>query len=405
MRKSFTKWMCLASVFSVVFLSTLSHSQNSDSQQREVQSHLQRALDALRVNDPDTAAREYRAALQLDPKNVDARANLGVIAYMQGQYSAAAENFREVLKLQPSLWKVQAMLGMSEKRLGQFDSARTWLEKSFPHLDEPKLKTQAGLELAELDYQVGDLGKSVEVVGALWQLDPKNVDVLYSAYRTYSDLAGSALNAIALLAPDSARMHLMIAEHLINEGDRDGAIAQYRKVLQLAPQLHGAHFELGEALLQKSKTMRDREEAEEAFKAELALNPLDVSSECRLGDLYLSAGTMNLDAAYKSYARALQLQPNFASAQLGMGKVLIRMGKNQEALAHLRGAARLDPIDSSAHYLLAQTYRRLGQTEDADREIKHFEDLENSRKKIHEVYQEMHQILRGEEPPDPGGQQ
>ncbi len=401
--KSISKhWKCLATVLSMVFLCTLSYSQTSDKTQREIQSHLQRAQEALKVNDPDSAIREYQAALELDPKNIDARANLGVISFMQGQFADAADNFRQVVKLDPALWKVQALLGMCEKRLGHLTSARSWLEKSFPHLQEPKLKTQVGLELAELDYQVGEIGKSAEVINTLLQLDPKNLDVLYSAYRTYSDLADSALNAIALLDPDSARMHLIIAEHLINEGDRDGAIEQYKKVLQLDPQLPGAHFELGEALLQKSKTQRDREEAEEAFKAELALNPGNVNAEGRLGDLYLSAGNTRLDAAYQSYARALQLQPNFSNAQLGLGKVLIRMGKNQEALTHLREAARLDPVDSTVHYLLAQTYRRLGQPQDADREIKVFEDLENSRKKIHEVYQEMHQLLKEKEPPESG---
>jgi len=289
---------------------------------------------------------------------------------------------------------------MSEKRLGHLAEARGWLEKSFPNLAEPKLKTQAGLELAELDYQVGELGKSAEVINSLWQLDPKNLDVLYSAYRTYTDLAGSALNAIALLDPDGARMHLIIAEHLINEGDRDGAIVQYKKVLELAPQLPGAHFELAEALLQKSKTQREREEAEEAFKAELALYPGNVNAMCRLGDLYLSAGNTRLDEAYKSYSQALQLQPDFATAQLGLGKSLIRMGKNDQAVVALREAARLDPVDSTAHYLLAQTYRRLGQPADSDRELKVFENLENSRKKIHEVFQEMHQLGQEDEPPD-----
>ena len=395
----------LLAALSLVFSSALCHSQASESKQQEVQSHLQRTQEALKVNDPDTAVREYQGALQSDPKNIDARANLGVIAFMQGRYGDAAENFRQALKLDPSLWKVQALLGMCEKRLGHLTSARNWLEKSFPHVQELKLKTQAGLELAELDYQVGELSQSAEVINTLRQLDPKNLDVLYSAYRTYSDLADSALNAIALLDPDGARMHLIIAEHLINEGDRDGAIEQYKKVLQLDPQLPGAHFELAEALLQSSKTQREREEAEEAFKAELALNPGNVNAECRLGDLYLSAGNMRLDAAYQSYARALQLQPNFSNAQLGMGKVLIRMGKNQEALAHLREAARLDPVDSTAHYLLAQTYRRLGQTPDADAELRLFEDLENSKKKIHEVYQKMHQVRHEEEPPDVGGPQ
>ena len=398
-RKGLNRLMVL---LGALLLPCLSYAQLGEKEQQQVRADIQRALQALQVNDPDTAVREFNAALQIDPKNVDARANLGVIAFMQGHYADAAENFRQALEMEPAQWKVQAMLGMCEKRLGRLVSARAWLEKSFPHLEEPKLQTQVGLELAELDYQVGELGKSADVINTLWQLDPKNLDVLYSAYRTYSDLAGSALNAIALLDPDSARMHLIIAEHLINEGDRDGAITEYRKVLQLAPRLPGAHFELAEALLQKSKTIRDREEAEEAFKAELALNPNDFNAECRLGDLYLSAGATSLDDAYKSYARALQLQPDFANAQLGMGKVLIRMGRNQKAVDYLREAARLDPIDPTAHYLLGQTYRRLGQMPDADREIKLFEDLENSRKRIHEVYREMHQLIREEEPPESG---
>jgi len=389
-----------ALLLGALLLSLPSYAQLGDREKVEVRADIQRALDALRANDPDTAVREFNAALRLDPKNVDACANLGVIAFMQGHYAEAAEDFRRVLKLQPALWKVQAMLGICENRMGHLNSARTWLEKSFPHLEEPKLKTEAGLELAGLDYQVGDLGKSADVINTPWQLDPKNLDVLYSAYRTYSDLAGTALNAIALMDPDGARMHLMIAEHLINAGDREGAISQYRKVLQLNPSLPGAHFELGEALLEKSRTLQERKEAEEAFKAELALNPGNVNAECRLGDLYLSA--MDLDAAYKSYGRALEMQPHSASAQLGMGKVLIRKGKNQEALGHLREAARLDPVDSTCHYLLAQTYRRLGQTADAEREMRLFEDLDSSKRKIHEVYQEMHQVLKEEQPPEPG---
>ena len=384
----------------VLLIPLAAFSQTAESRHREVQAHLERAQQALQVSDPDTAVREYQAALGIEPRNVDARSNLGVIAFMQGHFSEAAKNFREALAIQPSLWKVQALLGMSEKRIGHLDSARTQLEKAFPHLEEPKLRTQAGLELAELEYQVGELGKSIDVTNRLLRLDPGNTDVLYAAYRTYTDLAGSTLNALALLAPDGDRMHLIIAEHLINEGDRDGAIAQYKKVLEISPRMPGVHFELGEALLQSAKTLKERGEAEDAFKAELAINPNDVSTVCRLGDLYLSAGGMDLDAAYKSYARALELQPGLATAQLGMGKVLVRTGKNEEAIAHLREAARLDPVSSTPHYLLAQSYRRLGQTAEADKELALFKDLESSRNKIHEVYQEMHQVRRGEETPE-----
>src|SRR5437763_13941630 len=92
----------------------------------------------------------FWAALHLDPKNVDARTNLGVIEFMQGHYDEAAEDLRKSLKLRPSVWKVQALLGMCEKRLGHQSSARIWLERSFPHLQELKLRIQVGMDLVEL---------------------------------------------------------------------------------------------------------------------------------------------------------------------------------------------------------------------------------------------------------------
>jgi cytochrome c-type biogenesis protein CcmH/NrfG len=69
-------------------------------------------------------------------------------------------------------------------------------------------------------------------------------------YRAYSDLAEHALDSIALIAPNSARMYQIMAQHQVNEGDIAQAIIQYRKALQIDPKLSGAHFELGEAILQ-----------------------------------------------------------------------------------------------------------------------------------------------------------
>ena len=389
---SWKRFKHLALALSLLSLSILSYSQLGEREQQEVRSDIQRALEALKANDPDTAVREFWAALHLDPKNVDARTNLGVIEFMQGHYDEAAEDLRKALKLRPSVWKVQALLGMCEKRLGHQSSARIWLERSFPHLQELNLRIQVGLDLVELDYQTGEIGKAVSLINTLSQLDSKNVDVLYAAYRAYSDMARSALDRIALVAPDSSHMHRIMAEHLINEGDLTSAIVQYKKALQLDPYMPGAHFELGEALLQESRSKQSREEAEKHFKAELALNPSDAKSECRLGDLYQSNVNMDIDAAYKGYARALQLQPNYAEAQLGMGNVLARMGRQQEAVNHLLKATRLDPTNSNAHYRLAQLYRRLGRIADADRETALFDDLEESKKRIREAYREMHQL-------------
>src|SRR5215472_7069098 len=54
-----------------------------------VRDHLNRAELALRTNDVETAEREFRAALALNPGNAEANTNLGVLAFARGDYQSA----------------------------------------------------------------------------------------------------------------------------------------------------------------------------------------------------------------------------------------------------------------------------------------------------------------------------
>ena len=77
-----------------------------------------------------------------------------------------------------------------------------------------------------------------------------------------------------MLAPDSARMHQLMAHEAARQGNTDGAIAQYREALKIDPKIPGLHFELAEAL-SGSKQPYDREEVARQYKAALAANPFD----------------------------------------------------------------------------------------------------------------------------------
>ena len=189
--------------------------------------------------------------MALDPRNTEAYANLGVIAFLQRDYRSASEDFRKALAIDPSLTKTQALLGISRRRLGD-PSARALLEKSFPKLKDKKLRLQVGMELAGIYDEQGDPGATATVMRTLVDLDPDNVDVLFMAQRFYTELADDTLNKLAVLAPGSARMQQAIAEHLVNGGDLKDAIEHYRKALQIDPRLPGVHFELGEAILQSA---------------------------------------------------------------------------------------------------------------------------------------------------------
>ena len=109
----------------------------------EVRAHTQRAEMALKENHPEAAAKEFRAILVLDPRNVEAHVDLGVIEMFQGNCQSAAPDFRQALKVQPSLTKAKALLGICSRRLGD-SSAKSLLENSFPKLTDVRLRTQVG---------------------------------------------------------------------------------------------------------------------------------------------------------------------------------------------------------------------------------------------------------------------
>jgi tetratricopeptide (TPR) repeat protein len=356
------------------------------SKQQQIDAHSRQAQEFLKTNQPDQAAREFAAIVALDPNNVDARGNLGVMLFFQGEYANAAPQLRAAIKLRPNLSKIQALLGMSEKRIGQSAAAQSDLEQSFPQLQEEKLRIKAGLELVEIYYGAGNLDKAASIVGVLKQLAPADPDILYTAYRIYSDLAGESTLSIAMLSPKSARMHQVMAQEMARQGNTEGAIAHYREAVRLDPRLPGVHFELAEAL-NLSSSPADQDQVEQEYRASLAENPFDEKSECRLGEIALRAS--DLEAARTHYKRALELQPNDADACVGMGRTLTQMNRPADAEPYLKRAAGIEPFTAVTHYRLSQVYRAEGRAADAQKELAEFQRLKDMKERLKQVYQEM----------------
>jgi cytochrome c-type biogenesis protein CcmH/NrfG len=326
------------------------------------------------------------AILALNPNNLNARANVGVLQFFGGDYAKAIQNLRSALKLKPDSWKLQALLGMAEKRTGENVSAQSDLEKTFPHLQEQKLKIEAGMELIELDYAQSDLGKAAEVINVLRQAKPEDVDILYTAHRIYSALADETTLSLALLAPDSARMKQLMAHELARQAKNDAAIARYREAIKIDPKRSDLHFELAE-MLNTSSSEADKAEAEKEYKAALAENPFDEKSVCRLGDIALRRADMKAASAY--YTKALQMQPNDAEANLGLARVLMSQRQPKEAQRYLEHAVQLEPFDPAAHYRLSVLDRELGRADEARLQLQEFQKYKKMKSRLSDLYQEM----------------
>lgn len=368
-------------------LGALAVAQTPPSRRQAVHEHLQKAEAYLRAKDPDSAVKELHAVLQLDPKNAAAYANLGGIAFFQGDYSSAAPELRKALTIDPKLTQTQALLGMCEKRLGDA-SARGLLEKSFANLKDTPLRLQVGMELADLYDQQDEPGATACVMRSLVNLAPDNVDVLFTAQRTYSELADDTLNKLAVLAPGSGRMQQVIAERLINGGDLKGAIEHYQKALQISPRLAGVRFELGEAILQSAPNdTAAQAAAQKEFETAAAVDGDSAQIESELGRIAWAQSDM--DGALAHYEHAYRLNPNEVEAELGLARLLMRQQKPKQAIPYLQAAIASDPLNSEAHYRLALAYRQLQMEDEAHKEMHLFQEIKKTKDQVKALYREM----------------
>jgi tetratricopeptide (TPR) repeat protein len=372
---------------SLFFLGSLQCvSQSAASRQLQIESHSHQAQEFLKQNRPDLAIPEFRALVALDPTNVDAHGNLGVLLFFQQAYADAIPQFRAALKLRPTLWKIRALLGIAEKRTGDISAARGDLEKAFPKVPEEKIRIETGMELIEIYSGTGDLDKAAAIVSVLRGLEPTDEALIYTAYRIYSDLAAESLLSLSVVAPSSAHMHQAMAHELAKHGNTAEAIENYRVALKIAPRLPGLHFEFAE-MLNSQATAESRQEAENEYKAALETNPLDEQSECRLGEI--AAGRNNLKEAYERYTRAVQMQPDDPEASIGLAKVLMSMDQPEKAEPLLKHALELDPTSALAHFRLSTVYRQLGRTADVKHELEEYQKYKRMKEKLLEIYRQM----------------
>jgi Tfp pilus assembly protein PilF len=353
---------------------------------QQVQQHEQRAHQLLNEKKPELAAKEFAAVLAIDPHNLDAQGNLGVLLYFQKNYAAAEPHLRDAIEQKPDLTKIRALLGMCERRLGKTDAARADLQAVVDQLQEPNIRLETGLELIEIYTASQELEKAAAVVAVLRQGAPTDPRVLYAAYRIYTDLAGEAMLDLSVAAPTSGQMYQAMAHELVRQRELNGAITNFRKALAADPNLPGIHFELAEAL-HSSADLKQRAEAEQEYKLALAANGMDEKAVSRLGDLYADKG--DLDGAATYYKQALNLQPGDADAALGLARVYTEKNDPSSALPLLEQVTTADPTNVLAHYRLSAVYRKLNRPEDAKRELDAYQKYKDIKEKLRLIYKEL----------------
>jgi tetratricopeptide (TPR) repeat protein len=354
-----------------VFVSPVLKAQSeATAEDARVQKVYGQAKAAEARGDLAAAAASYESLLQIAPRLAPAYNNLGSLYLRQREYKKAAAVLEKGLKIDPEMSSASALLGMALYEMGDYAGAGRNLESALRGNPED---SNAELFLANDLIKLGDFERAAEHLRRLSQRQPENPEVWYLLGKVHMKLSEEALSKLSALDPNSVWVHEISGEVMESMKNYDGALLEYKKAVEVAPQQAGTHYHLGNAYW--SLNMWDV--ATEQFRAELANDPSNCMAQWKIGNIILEQHG-DSSQALAEVQKALGVCPNLLGARVDRARALIKLDRHAEAVKDLEAAVKADPAESSTHFLLAQAYRALGRTQEAQAEMRVFSKLEES---------------------------
>jgi tetratricopeptide (TPR) repeat protein len=327
---------------------------------------IEQAKEAEQKHDFQAAATFYQRYLKAHPGDAAILQRLGLVDCLANRYDAAIAPLSEALRLDPSLWGSALYLGISYYRTDRFADAVAALKGALilkPGLTDAQFWLGSSLLAADQPESAIPHLRAV-TANANW-----GVEAQAQLIKAYRKAAEDHFRRIAVVAPDSARVHLVQAQTLQWKGVNYEALWEAQQALGRDPKLEGAHRLIAEIYWDE----KHFDTAAREFLAELQINPLDPDCNLRMGEFWLAKTDATKALSFLNRAVALGAGAP-GEAHHFRGEAELARRDYAKATADLQRAVQENPADPANHQLLAQLYRAAGQPDLAARE----EQLSNS---------------------------
>jgi len=256
------------------------------------------AQESAAEKDWESAADEYRRAVELDPHSVRLHIELGEALAAAGDYPRAISAFTEALHLDPRLESAQLKLAEAYRRIFNYDQARQLLERA--QRDHPtsadvrqaldrleaemqhyqQAANQIPAQTAHLLQQAEDFAKrsqfteAVDLVTQAVEKDPANAE-LQAQLAKFLSAAGEQSKAEAAIQKSLAIRpndtdYLYIRGKIFEKENRpEEALQVFDEIILINSKRADAYFEIGSIRQQQGKL----KQAREAYKKAIDLDP------------------------------------------------------------------------------------------------------------------------------------
>jgi tetratricopeptide (TPR) repeat protein len=342
----------------------------TDEDDVRVQKLYAEAKSAQASGDLSEAAHRYEAIIRIAPRLGAAYNNLGSIYLQQREFRKAAQVLQKGLEINRDMPSASALLGIALYEMGEYSAAKPRLEVA---LRANANDNNAEMYLANDLIHLGQFEKAAEHLQSLARRDPKNQEVWYLLGKVYMQLSQVSLAKLNEIDPNSYLVHQVSGEVMESMNNLDGALLEYKKAVELAPERHGTHYRLGNAYW----SLLMWEPAKKEFLAELVNDPQNCQAHWKLGDILLEQQA-EPQSVLDEEDKALALCPESAEAHEDRGRALLKLERYEDAAKDLQKAAAADPSEPRPHFLLAQAYRALGRAQEAQAEMRTFSKLQEA---------------------------
>jgi tetratricopeptide (TPR) repeat protein len=311
------------------------------------------------------AARDFHRVLALDPQQMGAYADLGVIAMHRKQWAAARGWLRRAERLAPHLPGLQLNLGLTYYQQGRYRRAAPYFAAV---LAAQRGNLQARYLLGLCQFFTARYAAAAGDLAPLWPQESHQIGYLYilavaagNAHQTA--LRNRAAKQLLAVGKNTPEFRLWMGRAFLNKQEYPLALKAFRAAAAANPKMPMVHFNLGVVYQRMHKFARARRQ----FLADIALEPTIPYNYSHLGEIYFDTGHPH--QARRAFLHALRLAPNLAAADFGLGQLELQTRRYPQAITYLRRAAGLKPESASVHALLGQAYLRSGHRRQAQAEF------------------------------------
>ncbi|HEU0179554.1 MAG TPA: tetratricopeptide repeat protein [Blastocatellia bacterium] len=311
----------------------------------------------LQRGEKETALKEMKRAVALDPQSAAAHQLLGQAYLSQGSYAMISEaraEFVQAIALDPNLIWARFYLARIYLDLNQPRKAREQLEAA--SAIRPNVPHLLSL-LGEAHRQLGSLDLALDFNRKALAADPSFFIAHYYLGLAYLDLKndGEAIRELEAAAkPDypAAEIYLTLGKVYIRKGQAPQAVRLLQKAVAIAPAQPEGHLRLAQAYrLQQQLDLALKEISLAVPEGQRLLSnayyqQLRVEVFFERGLILQGKGEFAM--AIEAYTSALELNPNHGPTHRQIAEVLLSQGQYARAAEHAAKAEELkSPVDPS----------------------------------------------------------